>query len=296
MGIVNDYLIDFDKYFEKYLNAWVRKNKDNYKDMDELEEAIVDVYDKWKRMPQKWLNGVSPKDYFYQSEDPAELITLLSRYSSTSMSMPDLLLDRIVDFGEKVVPYLCAVYRKDVNYTNNADAEEMKMLAIVMLGEIGSDALAEEYIDVLAHAEEGRENGDMLDEMLNALKALGECVLDDVLAGYEKGDATYFGKTYLMDILADNSEYDQRIGMYVHELYRQKPTNGLIAAYVAKCGVYEALQDLENAMQLAELEYIDYIEIRNAFEELGGVVEEERDFSGSPQYEALKELAGQEQE
>ena len=36
--------------------------------------------------------------------------------------------------------------------------------------------------------------------------------------------------------------------------------------------------------------YLDYLEIRNAIEELGGRVTTERDFSGDEFYESLKHL------
>jgi len=38
------------------------------------------------------------------------------------------------------------------------------------------------------------------------------------------------------------------------------------------------------------LNYLDYIEIRNAFESLGGEVDQERDFTGDKDYEALRQM------
>ncbi|MFZ5974563.1 MAG: HEAT repeat domain-containing protein [Bacillota bacterium] len=44
---------------------------------------------------------------------------------------------------------------------------------------------------------------------------------------------------------------------------------------------------LEDALQAADLRYLDYIAIRDAYELLGGLLELERDFSGDPDYIAL---------
>ena len=43
-------------------------------------------------------------------------------------------------------------------------------------------------------------------------------------------------------------------------------------------------------LKLTDLNYLDYIEIRNAVESLGGDPGEERTFYGDPDYEAMRNL------
>ena len=43
-------------------------------------------------------------------------------------------------------------------------------------------------------------------------------------------------------------------------------------------------------MQNREINYLDYIEVRNAIEALGGDAPEERDFTGDPYYESLSRM------
>ena len=47
---------------------------------------------------------------------------------------------------------------------------------------------------------------------------------------------------------------------------------------------------LREALELTDLNYLDYIEIVHAIEALGGEVETEREFNGDPYYESLKDM------
>ena len=43
-------------------------------------------------------------------------------------------------------------------------------------------------------------------------------------------------------------------------------------------------------LELQELNYLDYLEIRDAIEELGGEVKTEREFAGDEYYESMKNM------
>ena len=66
----------------------------------------------------------------------------------------------------------------------------------------------------------------------------------------------------------------------------------LYASFLAKLGDERAIEPLTKAAALSELNYLDYIEIRNAIEALGGEAPAEREFAGDPYYESLKRLEG----
>lgn len=59
-----------------------------------------------------------------------------------------------------------------------------------------------------------------------------------------------------------------------------------LPAIWGKLGDDRAMKDLMAAANDPELNYIDYLEIRNAIERLGGTAPE-RTFEGDPTYEAL---------
>ena len=62
------------------------------------------------------------------------------------------------------------------------------------------------------------------------------------------------------------------------------------ASLLEKLGDPRALEALEKMLKLTDLNYLDYIEIRNAVESLGGDPGEERTFYGDPDYEAMRNL------
>ena len=64
----------------------------------------------------------------------------------------------------------------------------------------------------------------------------------------------------------------------------------LFASYLAKFGDDRALPALMAAAQDDRTNYLDYVEIVSAIEELGGERPPEREFNGDPYYESLKRV------
>ena len=57
-----------------------------------------------------------------------------------------------------------------------------------------------------------------------------------------------------------------------------------------KLGDARAIDELMPLLELQELNYLDYLEIRDAIEELGGEVKTEREFAGDEYYESMKNM------
>ena len=71
---------------------------------------------------------------------------------------------------------------------------------------------------------------------------------------------------------------------------REEEHVALFASLLGKLGDERAIPALLDAMQNREINYLDYIEVRNAIEALGGDAPEERDFTGDPYYESLSRM------
>ena len=85
--------------------------------------------------------------------------------------------------------------------------------------------------------------------------------------------------------------YDERISAFLRERFCRHPENrALYASYLAKYGDEGALPMLEHAAQEPDVNYLDFIELSNAIEQLGGERPPAREFSGDPYYESLKDL------
>ena len=70
-------------------------------------------------------------------------------------------------------------------------------------------------------------------------------------------------------------------------LFEENPDRqALLAGYLGKLGDDRALPALEKAAKRDDVRYLDFIELRNAIEQLGGTAPE-REFDSDPDYEAL---------
>ncbi len=93
----------------------------------------------------------------------------------------------------------------------------------------------------------------------------------------------------LIEILA---EYKGNPAVYmglVSYLYRGEDVT-LYARLLGKYGDERAIDVLKSFAEEYDLDYNEYMEVRNAVEELGGYFEDDRDFSDDPFYRYLKGL------
>ena len=98
--------------------------------------------------------------------------------------------------------------------------------------------------------------------------------------------------TYL-DILA-NFPGDERIFYaLLAEFEARHNEAALFAALLGKYGDDRALDALNRALEWDEINYLDFLEIKDAIEKLGGECLSERDFSGDVYFEAFKRQNGE---
>ena len=135
-----------------------------------------------------------------------------------------------------------------------------------------------------------REKDDELaDVAAELLSALGEAAVPEMLKRLEtENDAAL--DTYL-DLLC-NFPGDERIyTITVERFLRLDDRRSLYANYLAKLGDERALGPLNRVLQLSDLSYLDYLEVRNAIEVLGGEPPaDDRRFDGDPAYESMKNM------
>ena len=78
--------------------------------------------------------------------------------------------------------------------------------------------------------------------------------------------------------------------LVMERFQREKEHIAFFASLLGKLGDERAIPALTRAMQESGINYLDYIELRNAIEALGGDAPAERDFSGDPYYESLSRM------
>lgn len=271
-------ILDFDANFAAYLEKWMQMNKSKFKNIEQMEDAMPEVYMRWLNSPAAFLEGTAPCMYFEKFNDPQMLVNWVSEYEAAKVPVPDLLLERIADLGtHSLYPLMRAAGDRD-------NSVQTRMTALNLLKEIDcGEAPMEICMDLIDRREEDDELADVAAELM---ANMGAGVVKPILDRFEDvGD--HAQETYL-DILV-NYPGDERIyDLLMSAFGAHLDKIALYASFIGKLGDERALDTLKKALNLQEITYLDYLEIRNAIEMLGGTVETEREFAGDPYYESLK--------
>ena len=272
--------INFDRAFERYMAEWIKENSEKYKDdMDVIEDMMPDVYLEFLKKPAEFLDGVAPQDYFEQFDNADMLVNWLCDYIAQGVPVPDLLLERVTALGNPAEKSLLALVARDDL------PEETQMTAISLLREMESKAPMQRYIDYIASLEEPSDKGDLCAE---ALMSMGESVVEPILATLSGAGQT--GRDIFADVLS-NYPGDERIyELMIERFVTRDERRALFASYLAKLGDERAIPMLKEAAQSPDINYLDYVEVVNAIEALGGERPPEREFSGDPYYESLRRV------
>ena len=272
--------INFDRAFERYMAEWMKENSEKYKDdMDVIEDMMPDVYLEFLKKPADFLDGIAPQDYFEQFDNADMLVNWLCDYIAQGVPVPDLLLERVTALGKPAEKSLLALITRDDL------PEETQMTAISLLREMESKAPMQRYIDFIASLEEPSDKGDLCAE---ALMSMGESVVEPILAALSGAGQT--GCDIFADVLS-NYPGDERIyELMIERFVTRDERRALFASYLAKLGDERAIPMLKEAAQSPVINYLDYVEVVNAIEALGGERPPEREFSGDPYYESLRQV------
>jgi len=269
-------LINFDERFNDALNDWMEKNRKKFKRPEEMEDAAPEFYMKWLETPADWLEGAAPGTYFERYRDADELVKLLVEYVSQEVPVPDPLLDRISDLGseEPVLQLL----------RDQTAPCEARMHAVELLRQLDSTA---PMVDYIRWQVERGEDEELLDNALDSLRGMGDAVRRPAEMAFRAADEA--GKEALLDVLSDFPCSDEVLQFAIKQFKEHADKRALYAGYLGKLGDDRALEPLLDAAEDKDISYIDFIEVRNAIERLGGEAPV-RDFTGDPTYAAVKRL------
>lgn len=267
--------IDFDSKFADYTSRWMEEHAKEYRNFDAMEADMPRVYMTFLNTPARWLDGVTPGAYFTQFEDPKDLVDWMVEYVNREIPVPDLLLDQIQAVGKPCEKRLVTLLKEE-------DApEEAKMTAVGLLREMGSTLPKMLYIEWQMNRDA---KDDLADNGLDSLKSMGNCVVQPIMQSLPHANAA--GQEAMLDVLVDYPGNEQVFQLALR-LFKENPgRRALFASYLGKLGDDRALPDLIAVAKDDRTGYIDFIELRNAIEVLGGIAPE-REFDNDPEYEAL---------
>lgn len=267
--------IDFDEHLASFMTDYMQKHQKEYRNFDAMEADMPAIYVRFLNEPAPWLDGLTPGSYFTQFEDPKDLVDWMIAYDQKGVAIPDLLLEQIENVGKPCEKRLIAIL-KDEEMSN-----ELKMTAIGVLRAMESTQPKMLYIEWQMNREKDDE---LADNALESLADMGKSVLQPILEALPKANEA--GQEALLDVLS-NYPGNEKVFQLAQRLFRNNPDRrALFASYLGKLGDDRALKDLMAAANEPGISYIDYLEVRNAIERLGGTAPE-RSFEGDPTYEAL---------
>ena len=270
-------IIDFDARFFEFARKWVAAHPGLTE--DQIESSYNSMMEEWINAPADWLDGASPAAYFDRYADASELIELMQGYFDRKINLPEPLYARIVALGGECAPLLREIVA-DVDRS-----EELRAEAMGMLRDIGDRGVDDALIALVAGAQEQSELSDLAADVLAGRDAATAARLLDA---YETAPA--HAQTLILDVCC-NFPGDARICDYlIRRLKNQPEQRALNASLLAKLGDPRALEPLKEMLGLFDLRYLDYIELRDAVEALGGDAGEDRSFYGDPDFEALRNL------
>ena len=214
------------------------------------------------------------------------------KYKDDMDVIEDMMPDVYLEFLQKPADFLDGVAPRDsaeksllALFARENLPEEAEMTAISLLREMESKAPMQRYIDFIASLEEPSDKGDLCAE---ALMSMGEGVVAPIFDALSGAGQT--GRDIFADILS-NYPGDERIYELMTERFATRDERrALFASYLAKLGDERAIPMLKEAAQSPDINYLDYVEVVNAIEALGGERPPEREFSGDPYYESLKQV------
>ena len=276
-------LYDFSKRVSRVAEAWIKQNAGKYK-VEELEARVPDLYVKWLNTPASWLDGATPAAYFDQFDDAALLVDMLKGYCKANIAAPDPLLDRISALGEPCVAPLLALFA-------DAQAEEKpRAMAGALLVEIGSAAPLQNCVELIADAATLAE---VREQAVAILRTLGSAAEQPLLAAMQQAEGETFS-AYL-DVLLDCSADPRLYDWAVYGLRNQPERREVYASFLLRLGDERAVEPLSQLLNSQDLGYLQYMEICNAIESLGGEVRVTREFAGDADYEQLRQLPVEEE-
>ena len=106
-------ILDFDANFAAYSEKWMQMNKKKFANIEQMEDAMPDVYMHWLNSPAAFLMGETPAAYFNKYDNPDDLVAWVIESEAAGVPVPDPLMERISDLGERSVPALLRTAAED---------------------------------------------------------------------------------------------------------------------------------------------------------------------------------------
>lgn len=270
-------IYDFDAKFFEYAQTWMALHPNMTE--KQVESSYNEIMLGFLNAPAKWLGGETPGTYFNRYDQPKDMMKLLEEYDKRDIGLPEPLYARIVALGEVCAEPLTRIA------ANEDRPESIRASAIAMLRDIGTGVPRNLFVDLVCNCKKSNELSEMASDILAASDA---SVVDELMDRYEA--APEYAQMLILDICCNFPGSERVFELCMSKLRNRPDQRAFYASLIEKLGNPAAIESLRELAQMSDLTYLDYIEIRNAIESLGGDAGEERTFYGDPDYEAMRNI------
>ncbi len=258
-------LIDFDRQFNEYMDSWAEEMLQQGKKPEEIEELIPQTYAAWMEKEAAYFEGMKQE----------ELIAMLGAYLDEDIAVPDALSNKIADLPECQQAVYSLFQQED-----RADSDRVFLMNL--LSDMNSLLPVYDYIRMICK----NENPELADAAAEALKYMGINASQAVFEAYESQEETET-KERLMYVLVYCEPVRENLAEELIQLMAQTQNKAMVAGFMAAYGDERCLSALYQAEKAKDIAYIDYVEICDAIEALGGETARDREFNGDEYYEMI---------
>lgn len=272
---------DLEELFMQSVKEIVLNDKEKYKNIKDIEKNLMQMYLDWTMRSNSVLDGFTPIEYVAFLDKSGNLFDYIEYMLNTGREVSDIVTDKLLarsDASEFVKRLL------------NSNEQNTMKYAFTVLFELGGEELRDACIELIAN---GEKNQDKLAACYEFLSEAGEDTTDKILALMYQVDEE--AQMLFADILS-NYRNNENIFMWLVTLLYRGDDICQTAAMLGRYGDKKAVDLINSYVTDKDLNYNEFIELRNAVERLGGEFLYEKDFSGDKYYRLIVEKNNKENE
>lgn len=277
--------IDFNGRFTRDYLKWCQKHPDLSKDEDKLEELLPRLYDKWFSSPKKWLDGISPNEYFERIDDAQIYASLLVQYVEEEITLPDPLTAQLHTHADEVYPILRNMLFVDDGSLAPDALVELRAAIVSLITEMRREHVYARYVELLAAA---TESDALTEELCLALSQAEDPAAVRALLLEAYPAAEEYGRACLLQLLCEQPDEDGQVFALVRAAWLAEDMPiPMLAECFELLGDERALPLLRETFARPDNNYETYTALRFAIEAMTGEELPEKDFTGDPDYDRV---------
>lgn len=264
-------IIDFDALYDKFVEEFLQAKKGKYS-VGQLEDLQPTLYKKFSTLKIKNIGSITVDEYYFKYKD--SLIDILKEHIRRDVSVNEFLLNALAKYVSESVLI--------ENLQPSFSGEYLWYIIKVLTLQDSKNAF-NRYIDLLFIPNLDTEVENLL---VDILKENADFVLDNVIKTARENYPSA-----ICELLSYSTKNVDFVAKFLgDEIQKNLDKIPEYCSYIVKVGSQSSLEVLLKIIDMENISYIDFKELKLAIEFLGGEYNKERDFSSDKNYILLKQI------